>query len=236
MTTTTTDAPRVAVLHVHDQRPQAPDFQRRLDELNAATLAQIEALGWSATLIPSADVPLKVSVEAVETHDAVVLMGGEDVHPVIYGGQTGYVAEGAHALTADLAQMVAIERAVELGRPLLGICRGAQLINVVLGGTMVQHLDSPHRDPEAPHAPFVESDVQVSGPQGMTSASVLCSHHQAVDRPAEGLDVVARHGDGTVEAFEHRDLPIIGVQWHPEHPAVAAEQLPALLRRLAPTG
>lgn len=178
--------------------------------------------------------------------DAIVVMGGEDVHPSLYGRPQGYEGEGRHWYRGDLGQLALIDHARATGTPLLGICRGMQLINVAFGGTLEQHIEGAegtHTNPLilTDHR-FVRHGVRVAagtelhralGPF-LTGASTVVSsaHHQRVEAPGEGLAVCATAEDGTVEAVEHRDAPIIGVQWHPEDPAADIDQLRALLAHL----
>jgi gamma-glutamyl-gamma-aminobutyrate hydrolase PuuD len=119
----------------------------------------------------------------------------------------------------------------------LGVCRGAQLLNVALGGTLHQHLpDVVGHDGHNP-TPGVFADVDVRlDPAGRVGAAVgtglrvRCHHHQAVDRLAPGLVATAWAADGTVEAVEHPDAPfVVGVQWHPEEDAADLRLVAALV-------
>ncbi len=107
----------------------------------------------------------------------------------------------------------------ESGRPILGICRGMQALNVYFGGTL--YADVPgHRTPgcDMVHPTAAEGPVAaLLGP----APTVNSSHHQAVERLGDGLVICQRAADGTVEAFVHRSLPILGVQWHPERQSFA---------------
>ena len=76
--------------------------------------------------------------------DAIIIMGGEDVHPSLYGATQGYEAEGRHWYRADRGQIALVDYAVRTGTPLLGICRGMQIINTALGGTLEQHIEGAH--------------------------------------------------------------------------------------------
>ncbi|MET0589845.1 MAG: gamma-glutamyl-gamma-aminobutyrate hydrolase family protein [Naasia sp.] len=116
-----------------------------------------------------------------------------------------------------------VRRAVETRVPTIGICRGMQLVNVALGGSLVQHLHADgHVSAEDPAGGMLDHRVAVAPESalarvlGQTRLEVRSSHHQAVDRPGEGLVVVARADDGTVEAVEHESAPVWCVQWHPE--------------------
>lgn len=227
---------RVALLHLRDVRPHAPEFQAELDALNVATVATVRGLGWEPALIACADLPVRAAVEATAEADAVVIMGGEDVTPRCYGGPAEYPGSGHHEPDADAAQIAAVHAAIDRGQPLLGLCRGLQVINVALGGSLVQHLPfaANHRGVRTglgtafvATKPLLEPDAGL--PAALVADPVRCSHHQAVDRLGSGLRVAARAADGTIEAAVHATAPVIGVQWHPEHPDVAATQLACLL-------
>lgn len=228
--------PRVLLLHLRSTRPHAPDFQAKLDVLNRSAVAVVEGCGYSAELLPAAEVALGTVLGAVDRSDAVVVMGGEDVHPSWYGGPQSYLEQGDHELTGDAAQLEAIRRCLDNGTPLLGLCRGHQLLNVALGGTLVQHLPTADRHRALGQNPFITHRVRV-GDDGLSadvdeSRPVHCTHHQALDRLGNGLRVAARSVDGVVEAVVGVDHPVTGVQWHPEHPGDGAAQLGFLVRRL----
>ncbi|WP_200808257.1 gamma-glutamyl-gamma-aminobutyrate hydrolase family protein [Demequina sp. NBRC 110055] len=216
------------VLHVSDARPHAPGYQRLLDELNAATLAAVAAAGWLPALVATANADLDEVVEMARAADAVVIMGGEDVTPALYDGAESYTDGGHHVPHSDAVLLAVIRDAIARRAPLLGICRGHQLLNVACGGTLVQHMEG-HR--------LTGEDVWVrttlSNDSTLTpGAGVWCTHHQAVDEVGANLTVVARATDGVVEAIRHDLAPVLGIQWHPEHPAVAAAEIPPLLARV----
>jgi putative glutamine amidotransferase len=207
--------------------------------LNAVTVSTIESLGWSAQVIATAERPGVDSLNAARQADMVVLMGGEDLDPRLYSDSPDYPGSGRHESRADSTQIAVVLESMQHDKPLLGICRGIQLINVALGGTLVQHLPSVanHRGaPKSgdgfvtnlvsldPHADL-ERDVDAAVP-------VKCTHHQSVDVLGSGLLVAGRAHDGVIEAIVHESAPITGVQWHPEHPETASRQLRALLLRL----
>ncbi|CAL9597606.1 gamma-glutamyl-gamma-aminobutyrate hydrolase family protein [Streptomyces althioticus] len=149
--------------------------------------------------------------------DGLVIAGGPDVEPVRYGAEpdprTGPPARGR-----DAWELALIAAALERGVPLLGICRGMQLLNVALGGTLFQHVDGHAEVPGVfgrhPVKPVPGTRYADAVPE---EASVPTYHHQAVDRLGTGLIPSAYAEDGTVEAVE---LPapawVLGVQWHPE--------------------
>lgn len=228
--------PRILLLHLRTTRPHDPDFQAKLDVLNRSAVAVVEGLEYSAELLAAAEHGVETVLGAVDRSDAVVVMGGEDVHPSWYGGAQRYPEQGVHDLAGDTAQLAAIRRCLDNGIPLLGLCRGHQLLNVARGGTLIPHLPTAdmHRtlgdDPFVTHRVRVEDHGLAEDADG--SLPVHCTHHQALDRLGEGLRVAARSADGVVEAVVGVDRPVTGIQWHPEHPRDAAAQLAPLLRRL----
>ncbi|WP_166867820.1 gamma-glutamyl-gamma-aminobutyrate hydrolase family protein [Salinibacterium sp. ZJ70] len=130
----------VAVLHIRTSRPHDPEFQRELDVMNDSVLAQLATAGWEAKLVATAEVPSEEVLAIAQAADVVLVMGGEDVHPSLYGGLTSYPGSGKHELEADLATFRVMRDAIENSRPLFAICRGLQQLNVALGGTLNEHM------------------------------------------------------------------------------------------------
>ena len=161
----------------------------------------------------------------LETVDGVVLTGGPDLDPEIYG-QARLPACGIPVPERDKADLELFRRLEASGKPFLGICRGLQVCNAALGGTLYQDIGSQipgalgHQQAGQNKAHPVEikagsllSTVMGSGTLGVTSR-----HHQSVRRPAPGLIVSASSPDGIVEALEFADgRPALCVQWHPEN-------------------
>ncbi|OAR27129.1 gamma-glutamyl-gamma-aminobutyrate hydrolase [Streptomyces sp. ERV7] len=175
----------------------------------------VRAAGGLTAMLPPDDP--ETAAEVVARLDGVVIAGGPDVEPLRYGAARD-ARTGPPAPERDAWETALIEAALAAGTPLLGICRGMQLLNVALGGTLVQHLDGHtgghgvvgrHTVRPVPGTRYAEIEPY--------EASVPTYHHQAVDRLADGLVVSARAEDGTAEAVE---LPggawVLGVQWHPE--------------------
>jgi putative glutamine amidotransferase len=191
-------------------------------------LASVEQAGARARVLEVTESPRKVLGEI----DGLLLTGGGDVDPAFYG-------EDRHPLTDDAEpgrdefEIDLARRAMSGGVPLLAICRGAQVLNVAAGGTLVQDIPSSveselsHsvKEPKdlACHAISIVAGTKLSSVLGgQTAAACSCRvnsrHHQAVGRTGDGLVVSARAGDGVVEAIEQPDAPFcIGVQWHPEN-------------------
>ncbi len=193
----------------------------RVWELPAALLPaaypnMVRRAGALAALLPPDDPSYARSV--VARLDGVVIAGGPDVEPMRYGARREELT-GPPAPERDAWELALIEAALESGTPLLGICRGMQLLNVALGGTLVQHLDG---HAVAPGVFGTHTVKPVPGTLYASLASDAASdvptyHHQAVDRLGEGLTVSAHAEDGTVEAIELASPAwALGVQWHPE--------------------
>ncbi len=169
---------------------------------------------------------------------AVVILGGEDVSPDLYGVSGPYPHESPHYRRADLAQIALVHEAVKEGTPLLGICRGIQIVNVAQGGALIRDLSEPGHRSETlldDHV-FARHDLTVDAGREFASAirstSVHSAHHQAVDSLGEGLVEVASGPGGVIEAIEHESAPVVAVQWHPEDPAADPAGVVALLDHL----
>jgi putative glutamine amidotransferase len=157
--------------------------------------------------------------------DGVLLSGGGDVAPSLWGGTDHDEVYGTDH-DRDRAELALARAAVLHGVPLFAICRGMQVLNVALGGTLHVHLPdvvgeavahrAPPREP-VPHPIEVDASSLVASAMAATAVAPMSWHHQAVDEPGEGLRVVARAPDGVVEAVELAGHPwLAAVQWHPE--------------------
>lgn len=184
--------------------------------VNTAYVKAVRKAGGVPLLLPVVEPEDAASL--LERVDGLVMTGGGDVDPGRYGAQPHpkTTRVDAHRDARDVALCRA---AVDAGTPTLAICRGSQILNVALGGTLVQHLDL-HFDMDRYNQPVhrvkVEPDSAVADWLGSTEAGVNTLHHQAVDTTGPDVEVVARADDGTVEAIEVAGVPVVGVQWHPE--------------------
>jgi putative glutamine amidotransferase len=180
----------------------------------------VAAAGGNPVLLP----PLGFA--DVSFLDGLVIAGGADVDPARYGEATHPETLGLRP-DRDETEFALVESALAAGLPLIGVCRGMQVLNVVLGGTLTQHV--PDVTGTSTHRPvigqFGRTDVKMA-PGSMVAdilgdaASVSCSHHQAIDRLGDGLTITARSADGVVEAVELAGADFaLGVQWHPEQDA-----------------
>jgi putative glutamine amidotransferase len=150
--------------------------------------------------------------------DGLVIPGGPDIAPQRYGQEPGPHTE-ATITELDALELDFVTAARARNLPLLGICRGQQVINVALGGTLHQHVDHPQwgEDPAAPiHDVEILAGTFLRRTLGVEVTAVNSGHHQAVDRLAPPLRRAAVSSDGCVEAVEAPDLLVLAVQWHPE--------------------
>jgi putative glutamine amidotransferase len=157
--------------------------------------------------------------------DGIIFTGGGDVEASLYGADAHEHNYGMN-LERDRAEGDLIRAAIAGEKPMLCICRGTQILNVALGGTLHQHLpdvvgeDTLHRAPPrepVPHPVNVEPGTLLAETLGATTCAPDSWHHQAVDKPGHGLTPVARAPDGTIEALAHDSHPwLLAVQWHPE--------------------
>ena len=184
----------------------------------------VAAAGGLPLLLPPPDDP-DVLRQTGALLDGVLFPGGADVEPARYGEEahpTVVVDEVLDGLELELAAWAVAEEV-----PTLGLCRGQQLLNVALGGSLVQdlpsdgipHPQSPHHGPrsELVHRVEVSGDSRLAGIFGTDTLAVNSYHHQAVRRLGRGLRAVAWSSDGVVEGIESADHPwLLGVQFHPE--------------------
>ena len=159
--------------------------------------------------------------------DGLMVIGGADLDPAVYGEERSLATENTYR-DRDEFELALTRAAIDCGLPFLGICRGMQLLNVALGGTINQNLVSD--DGTNPHRRIVgtfkgtEHDIDLDAGSLAARATgeevheARCHHHQAIDRLGSGLVVTGRARDGVPEAVELEDDErwVLGVQWHPE--------------------
>jgi putative glutamine amidotransferase len=202
-------------------------WEREFAMLHASYLAATERAGGIAVLLPAqgtgtAEVAARAE-EVLNRVDGLVLTGGADVDPARYG-QVREERTSQPRAARDEWEIALATAALRRGVPVLAVCRGLQILNVALGGSLHQHLpDVTGHDVHQP-APGTFGAVEVSTEPGTRTAELIgprvhvrCHHHQAVARLAPGLTVTGRADDGTVEAVEVAGQAFaLGVQWHPE--------------------
>lgn len=158
--------------------------------------------------------------------DGLLVLGGGDIDGSLYGCYDTEVPNSYGVdLRADHDSIAAIRAAIEAERPVLAVCRGAQLVNVAHGGTVVPDIEDYRLHRGGPGEPmFVDEPVTVvEGTRlryvvAASRLTVRSGHHQAIDEVAEGFVVNARADDGIIEGIEHPSRWILALQWHPEDP------------------
>lgn len=184
--------------------------------------------GLGAVLAPAELEPNGDAAATMERFDALLVTGGVDVDPSLYGEDPDSHTYGCD-LTLDRFDMGLLAAAVDAGKPVFAICRGLQVLNVWRGGTLDQHITGrpglaghgvPSGGGGSSVAVSVTPGTRLAGALGTDRATGRCHHHQAVGQLGRGLEVVARAEDGVVEAVELAGRGwVVGVQWHPEDSA-----------------
>ena len=182
-------------------------------------LRAVVKAGGVPVVIPQVD---GVSIDDVlDGLGGVLIVGGPDVGPAFYDA-TPDPKTGAAAPERDAFDLALARRCVERDHPLLAICRGVQVLNVAMGGTLVQHVDDHmvrEKYNETVHDVALEPGSLVAKVMGADLVEVNSLHHQAIDRVGDGLRIVGRSTDALdlIEAIEVEGAPrVLGVQWHPE--------------------
>lgn len=187
----------------------------------------VTASGATAVLLPPQPRPEQAAAAVLDGLDGLILTGGLDVQPELYGAERHPLTDPARA-DRDAWEIALLAGARERGIPVFGICRGLQLINVAMGGTLHQHLPEALGTEKyrigggvfAENVVDVDADTRLAGLVGAGALTVHSYHHQGVDRVADGLHVTARTDDGLVQAVEvDGDDYLVAVQWHPEENA-----------------
>lgn len=210
-----TAAPLVALPTYH------PNAEGRVN-LPAEYHEAVRRAGGRPVLIPPGDTDYGGLLDEVH---AVVLTGGGDIDPVLIGGREHPEVYGTSTLR-DQSELDLVRQIIDRQTPTLAICRGMQLLNVVLGGTLLPHLPDDvgdqvvHRaDPPGPipHDVRLDSECLLADVMGTSGVTTASWHHQAIDQLGEGLRPVAWAADGVIEAVELDGHPFLEVvQWHPE--------------------
>jgi putative glutamine amidotransferase len=191
-------------------------------ELPQEYVAAVRRAGAMPVLIAPGEAQVD---QLLERLDGVVLAGGGDIDPARWGGEPHPTIEFVDPDRDDL-ELALAQRVLDEGIPTLAICRGLQVVNTALGGTLHAHLpeavetDVPHRqEPKWSHTHSVEVEAGslVADVMGTEQVEPACWHHQAIARPGAGLAVTGWSPDGVVEAVELAGHPwMVAVQWHPE--------------------
>jgi len=198
-----------------------------LEALNRRYIEAIYDAGGIPVLIPT-NLPHEAAAALLTRLDGLLLTGGGDIDPAQYGGQAH---EAVHEIlpARDAMELTLTKIAVAEGIPFLGVCRGLQVVNVALGGTLYEDIPSQYRRPLKhsrnavtertllTHTVKIAKNSRVRRLLGAEEIEVNSLHHQGIRALAEGLEAVAWSSDGLIEAVELPDHPFgIAVQWHPE--------------------
>jgi putative glutamine amidotransferase len=181
----------------------------------------VSAAGGMPVVIP----PFGGASELLDRVDGLVFSGGPDIDPALYG-QAAEPQTAAVARHRDDSELELLRAALDLRVPVLGVCRGMQLLNVACGGTLAQHLaETPDVVHRGPPGTFTTHDVWVAAGTRLhamvgDAVEVHSCHHQGIDRPGQGLAVTAHAPDGVAEGIEaDGEAFAVGVLWHPEEHA-----------------
>lgn len=179
----------------------------------------VEALrraGGEPVVLPPIERPEETDA-LLARFDGVVLPGGDDLDPAAYGSSApaGVDVDRMH----DDADIALVRAALRCGAPLLAICRGMQVLNVALGGTLDEVSNSPAPHHEGLHPVRLDPDCAVARAMNTAAPTVSSYHHQAVGQLGQGLRVRGRSEDDCVEVVEHAVSDVLAVQWHPEDDA-----------------
>ncbi|MFA7620663.1 MAG: gamma-glutamyl-gamma-aminobutyrate hydrolase family protein [Aminobacteriaceae bacterium] len=208
-------------------------------------VAAVERAGGTPLVLPVVK-GQDIAEEQARCVNGLLVPGGYDIDPLLYGEEPARALEYVYRDT-DIFQLRAIKTALDLGMPILGICKGMQLLNVACGGTLHQHLgDNPdffvqHSQVRKRHYPshtvVTAGESAIAGLFG-GSFPVNSFHHQALKALGRGLTVTSRAMDGVVESVEMEGVPfVVGVQWHPEMMLTGCDDmLPLFLRFVEEAG
>ncbi|MEY4989252.1 MAG: hypothetical protein RI933_885 [Actinomycetota bacterium] len=202
--------PRIAIL---GRFADSTSVTRYAGLVNARRL--VEGI-WAAGGEPLTLLPVSGSdwASRLEGIDAIVMPGGSDVNPERYGQKPQSDELYGIDDLQDEVDLSLVKYALETGIPLLSICRGFQITNVALGGTLVQDMEVHHRHHVAPVT--IEKYLTELGLSSPT-VEASCYHHQVIDQVAPGVEVIARSAEGHIEAVRYPSKGwAFGVQWHPE--------------------
>jgi putative glutamine amidotransferase len=215
--------PPVVGLTTYLEQVQSDGWDVPAGYLSSNYFEGVISAGGIAVLLPPQPVDPGIVSSVLDSLDALVITGGYDLDPTTYGQQPHPTTDQPRTVR-DAFEFALLRGALDRGLPVLGICRGIQVLNVAFGGTLHQHLPEVlgHKGHRAGGGVF--SRLPVRTVAGTRLAALLgesaegpCYHHQAVDKVGEGLVVGAWDRDGVVEALElPGDNFVLAVQWHPE--------------------
>lgn len=200
-------------------------------KLNTVYTDALYAAGAQPVVMPVTD---EVPADLLERFDGLVLTGGGDLDPAMYGEEPDETVYGVRP-DRDAFETALYDEAIERGLPVLAICRGMQLVNVLRGGNLIQELTdeqnhwqtAPSHEPS--HMVHAVEGSRVAEMLGASDVPVNSYHHQGLREIGRNLVVTAKCGD-VVEAVEATDADVVAIQWHPEHMAPHDDRQRALFR------
>ncbi|MEK5231272.1 gamma-glutamyl-gamma-aminobutyrate hydrolase family protein [Lysinibacillus sp. FSL K6-0232] len=198
---------------------------------------------YSKSIIEAGGIPLIIPIgveqdvaEILALTDGLLLSGGHDIHPFLFGEDPSPNIGKVHP-ARDAVEVALIEEAITRKMPIFGICRGLQILNVALGGTLYQDIDSDYAGTKllqhaqqsdrmvATHYVQIAANNLLMDIIGQEKIAVNSLHHQAVKILADNCQAAALSSDGIVEAMVYKELPFcLAVQWHPEELATVGDQ------------
>lgn len=224
----TDDRPPLIGITTYLEQAQTGVWDVRASFLPKVYMDAVTDVGGVTILLPPQPATPEVARHVLGALDGLIVSGGADVDPALYG-QDPHPMTGAPRVDRDAWETLLLEAAIDLELPFLGICRGAQVLNVALGGDLIQHVPDIVGDTryQPGAALFGETSIEVDA--GSRIAEILGDdrrarahlyHHQAIGRVAPGLKVTGRSEDGIIESIELSSVPFgVAVQWHPEEHA-----------------
>ncbi len=204
-------------------------------------ISSIIKCGGCPVIIPVVEEKFIIS-EYINMIDGIIISGGEDISPELYNEKNTGLTKNINSLR-DRMEYSAIEAALNKRIPILGICRGMQILNVFSGGDLFQdianqyHTDIKHANQlknrsELHHEIIINENTHLSKVTGLKTIQVNSRHHQAIRNPAANFTISAMAPDGIFEAIEDINNDIVAVQWHPENIADTEKSSAAIINDL----
>ena len=213
-------------LTTYRQRAQSGVWDVEAAFLPSDYFEAVSKAGGIAVLIPPQAMDSESAAKVISTLDGLVICGGRDVDPALYNAEPHATTDKPDTRRDELERAL-YGAAIDAGLPFLGICRGQQVLNVLRGGTLIQHLPDVVGSNKyqlgngvysTAHIGVVEGTGLQQALGGDSEVTGALYHHQAIQTLGEGLRVVANSGDGIIEGVELVGHPFgLAVQWHPEH-------------------
>jgi putative glutamine amidotransferase len=221
------------------------EWDERFGMVPETYLIAVEQGGGIPLMLPPQPFDDATVARVLDAIDGLVVSGGADVDPARYGAEHGPHTDSPRH-DRDGWEIALTLAAIDRGMPVLAICRGLQVLNVALGGSLEQHVPDVTTEVHGGTAGgFTATDVGITGGTLVRDVlgavgdrlSVQCHHHQMIDRLADGLVVSAHSAGGLVEAVELPSKPfVVGVQWHPEQDEADRRLFAALAKAARPAG